>query len=359
MIVYKCPTCGADIQYTAGEDSIQCKYCDSVISIGALAEYEKDLNKQKPDSFNWREYDKNGGNGDWSDAELSMMQTYRCAHCGGEIIGDGSTIATTCPYCDNPVVMGSSIDGILRPDYVIPFEKKREEVFSAYRKFLSGRFLLPHKFKSVSPDDLKGIYVPFWLFDCDSNGSITLNAVRIHRWSDSRYNYTKTDYYNVVREGKMGFERVPVDGSSKMDDTFMESIEPYDFREALDFNSAYLAGFFADRYDVDVTHSIQRANQRIRNSTIEMLRSTVNGYNTVTVNHSDVHIDEGDIHYALLPVWMMNTKYGGKTYTFAMNGQTGKMVGELPIDKRKLALTCVGTFLASLAIAVLVIAFLL
>ena len=158
-------------------------------------------------------------------------------------------------------------------------------------------------------------------------------ATRIRSWSDSNYRYTETSYYTVVRAGEIGFENVPVDGSTKIDDALMESIEPFDISEAVDYNSAYLAGFFADKYDVDAESSIERANERIKQTTRDAFADTVHGYTTVTPVSTNISLSGGKAKYALYPVWMLTTQWNGKTYTFAMNAQTGKIVGDLPMDK--------------------------
>ena len=155
----------------------------------------------------------------------------------------------------------------------------------------------------------------------------------MRHWSDSNFIYTETSFYSITRSGSIGFERVPVDGSSKMDDALMESIEPFDFSDAVDFQTAYLSGFFADKYDVDSEQSISRANERIKKSTEDAFASTVNGYSTVTTVASGIHLENGVAKYALYPVWLLNTSWKGEKYTFAMNGQTGKFVGDLPMDK--------------------------
>lgn len=113
-------------------------------------------------------------------------------------------------------------------------------------------------------DEVKGIYVPFWLFDADAEADLRYRATRVQSWNDSSYHYTKTSYFAVMRSGTISFERVPVDGSSQMPDDLMESIEPFDFSQAVDFQTAYLAGYLADKYDVDAEQSMERANERVK-----------------------------------------------------------------------------------------------
>jgi len=175
--------------------------------------------------------------------------------------------------------------------------------------------------------------VPVWLFDADADAQVEYEATKVRTWSDSDYDYTETRHYAVLRGGTLGFADVPVDGSTKMDDTLMESIEPFDISGAVPFQAAYLPGYLADKYDVDADASIGRANERIKQSTEDAFRSTVVGYTSVTTVDSSVRLENGRARYALYPVWMLNTQWNGQKFTFAINGQTGKIAGDLPMDK--------------------------
>ena len=194
--------------------------------------------------------------------------------------------------------------------------------------------MLPKVFHTENHiDEIRGIYVPFWLFETDADANIRYKATRVRMWSDSRYNYTETSFFSVLRSGTIGFEQVPVDGSTKIPDDLMESIEPFDFSQAVDFQTAYLAGYLADKYDVTAEQSVKRANDRIKQSTADAFASTVIGYSSVIPESTSIRLHNGKAKYALYPVWLLNTEWDGKKYTFAMNGQTGKMVGDLPLDK--------------------------
>ena len=190
--------------------------------------------------------------------------------------------ATSCPFCGNPVVLMGQFKGDLRPDYIIPFKLDKKAAKAGFEKHLSGKRLLPKVFKSQNHiEEIKGVYVPFWLFDTDAKAKIRYRATTVRTWSDSEYDYTETSHFMVHRGGSIGFERVPVDGSSKMADDLMESIEPYNFEDAVDFQTAYLAGYMADKYDVTAEQSIERANERVKQSTEDVFADTVTGYATV------------------------------------------------------------------------------
>jgi len=328
---YKCPCCGGAIAFDSTLQKMKCPYCDTEYEMETLVAYDEELKNEPAVNMNWKAESDN-----WQEGETEGLYTYVCRSCGGEIVGDETIAAMSYPYCDNPVVMMGQLSGTLKPDLVIPFKFDKKAAKEALQKHYGGKKLLPKVFGDQNHiDEVKGVYVPVWLFDADADAKVRYKASKIRNWSDSHYDYTETTFYSVTRGGSLGFTQVPVDGSTKMDDTLMESIEPFRMEEAVDFQTAYLAGYLADKYDVDAETSIQRANERIKKSTEEAFADTVQGYTTVTAEATSINLRKGKVRYALLPVWLLNTTWKGENYTFAMNGQTGKFVGDLPMDKGK------------------------
>ena len=327
---YKCPCCGGAIAFDSTIQKLKCPYCDTEFNTEDLKKYDEDLNNDGTDDLSW---DKEPGI-EWDDGETDGMRVYHCNSCGGDIIGDENTAATTCPYCGNNVVMSGNLSGALKPDYIIPFKLDKNDAKNALRKHLKGKLLLPKAFADENHiDEIKGVYVPFWLFDTDADANIRYRGTKVRFWSDSEYNYTQTSHFSVRRAGSMGFERIPVDGSTQMPDDLMESIEPFDKSQAVDFQTAYMAGYLADKYDVNAEESISRANERVKKSAEETLASTVHGYETLVPESTGVKLKNGMVHYAMYPVWLLSTTWNDQNYLFAMNGQTGKFVGDLPVDK--------------------------
>lgn len=326
---FKCPNCDGAIEFNSGEQNMKCPYCDSEFEIESLMAYQAELDKQYEDDLSW---DTTGN--EWQEGEADGLRVYSCNTCGGEIVADATTGATECPYCGNPVIMTGQFAGTLRPDLVIPFKMDKKAAMAALQNHYKGKVLLPKVFKDENHiKEVKGIYVPVWLFDADADAHVQYKTTRVRHWSDSSYRYTETSHFAVTRAGGIGFEHVPVDGSSKMDDTLMESIEPFNIGDAVDFHTAYLSGYLADKYDVDADASVDRANQRIKRSTEEAFAATVQGYTTVVPVSSNIRLNHGKAKYALFPVWILNTQWNGKKFTFAINGQTGKLAGDLPMDK--------------------------
>lgn len=278
------------------------------------------------------EWDTSNFNADWG-AEAEEMKAYICPSCGAELICDASTAATSCPYCGNPTVVPGQFAGALKPDFVIPFKLSKDDAINALKEHYKGKPLLPKAFtKENHINEIKGVYVPFWLFDGEAEGGARYETTRtrVYRLGDEEI--TETRHYDVYRAGRVRFEKIPVDASSKMPDEHMDSIEPYDYSELVPFSTAYLPGFLADKYDVSVDDSRKRADLRCENSLHAALRDTVQGYDSCVRVSDSSRLRRGKVHYALMPVWMLNTKWHGKDYLFAMNGQTGKMVGDLPMS---------------------------
>ena len=326
---YKCPCCGGAIHFDSTIQKMKCPYCDTEFEMEALRGYDEALNQEQPDEMVW---DTSAGE-EWGEGETDGLRTYQCQSCGGEIVADENMAASACPYCGNPIVVTGQFSGALKPDYVIPFKLDKKAAKDGLTRHLKGKRLLPKVFKDQNHiDEVKGVYVPFWLFDTEADADIRYRATKVRSWSDKDYNYTETSFFMVGRSGSIGFTRVPVDGSTKMEDDLMESIEPFDFKEAVPFQTAYLAGYMADKYDVSAEESIARANERVKRSTEDNFKSTVSGYTSVTTEQSSVRLHDGSAKYALYPVWILNTTWNGKQYRFAMNGQNGKFVGDLPVD---------------------------
>lgn len=331
LLEQKCPCCGGAIEFNAGTQNMKCPYCDAEFDVAAMEQAADASANIGQDNFAWQTEASQ-----WQSDEISGMGVYTCKSCGGEIVADATTGATTCPYCDNPVVMTSQFAGGLKPNLIIPFKYDKKQAKEALNKYIASKKMVPKIFKDQNHiDEIKGVYVPHWLFTGTAVATADFTAERVRRWSDSDNNYTETSYFNCYRSGNMNFANVPVDGSSKMDDTLMESIEPFNIGEAKPFSTAYMAGYLADKYDVDLDSSIPRANERVKNSVVSALEKNVMsaGYSVVIPQNSQIEIANGSYAYALYPVWILNTTWNGKKYTFAMNGQTGKFVGDLPLDK--------------------------
>lgn len=331
LLQQKCPNCGGAINYSAETRNMTCPACGAEFDVEALQKVAEEREQDIEHVLEWK-----SDGAPWREEETQNLAVYMCSSCGGKIITDVTTGATSCPYCENSVVVKSHFSGDFKPDKIIPFKVSRDEAIAALRRHVNSNKYIPALFRDENRiNEIKGVYVPHWLFSGDGTASAHFSARNIRTWRMGDYDYSEINHYSIHRQGQFAFMNIPVDGSQKMDDTLMESIEPFDYSECEEFSTGYLMGFLADKYDVTPEECVERANQRIEQSIESALRNTVQGYQQISKDQSNVNLKNGRYDYALLPVWMLTTTWNGERYIFAMNGQTGKFIGNLPLDKKK------------------------
>ena len=335
---YQCPACTGPLRFDSATGKLVCDYCGSTYEVKEVEALYAD--KQKASDTAARQRPQGPV---WGEEEAAGLTSRTCSSCGAELVCDGTTAATTCPYCGNPTVLGGQLSGKLKPEYILPFKLDRKAAVQNLNKYYKGKKFLPKAFKEQNHvEEIQGVYVPFWLYDAtaDARGAYEGEV-------------TETQHYNVARAGEADFIKVPVDGSSKMPDAHMDAIEPFDYSAIQPFSTAYLPGFLADRYDEDEEKCLPRATRRMENTTRAALRETIDGYSEVHTKAENINIDIRKAHYALLPVWMLHTRWNDKDFLFAMNGQTGKLIGDLPVDPKRVAAWFAGISLPLMVILAL------
>ena len=353
---YQCPACTGPLHFDPVTGKLVCDYCASSYDVSEIEALYAEKDEHAAQAAQAAAGQTSPEGSPWSEAEAAGLKVYNCPSCGAELIYDQTTAATSCPYCGNPTIVPGELSGALRPDWVIPFKLTKEQAMAALKAHYKKKPLLPKLFSSQNHlEEIKGVYAPFWLYDGETEGSATFHATKVRHWSEGRYDVTETSHFECYRRGGLSFSRIPVDSSTKMPDEHMDAIEPYDFNELQPFSTAYLPGYIADKYDVDSSAAEERAQKRAEGSTIGAMEATVTGYTSVTQESADIRYHRTALHYALLPVWLLSTKWNGQNYLFSVNGQTGKLVGDLPIDKGKLAAWFCGSFAVAAVVAALVL----
>ena len=376
VVNYQCPSCTAPLRFDAESGQLECDFCGSSFSVaeveGVYAAKSEEA-KRAGEAIEASAASSEGADApDSASAGAGVAQVrqqtaaapapsmviYNCPSCGAELICDETTVATSCPYCDNHAVIPTRYSGEFKPDFVLPFAKTKEEAIAALKSHYKGRPFLPDTFTDGNHvKEVKGVYVPFWLFDGSASGSASFEATRSRTYLSGNYRVTETDHFDVYRSGSISFLGIPVDASTKMPDDYMDSIEPFDYRALVPFSPAYLPGYLADKPDVDVEACGERADARAEVTVLDNLRDTVVGYEMVLERGSSTGVVRERSHYAMLPVWMLSTRWEDAPYLFAMNAQTGKMVGDLPVDKRKKRRAQTLIFLVSFVICLLIALF--
>lgn len=344
-VQYKCPNCSGELTFKPDKQAFGCDFCLSTFTEEEIKQACADAENSIPSPEALQ-----------TQQEFSEhTNVYHCGSCGAEVICEENETATFCYYCHEPVIMSGKMSGDYTPDKVIGFKLTRENAIEKFKAWCGKRIFLPKDFNTDTQlEKMTGLYVPFWIADCDMKADFMGSAEKIRRWTSGSYRYTETKYYEIVRSAKVFTDGIPADGETKIDDLLMESIEPYNYNDAKDFSMSYLSGFFADKYDVDKVAVFPRIRSRAAEAAKNVIRNSIVGYDRVSARSENYRILNTKWQYMLLPVWFMTYRYNGEVYSFAINGQTGKLAGTPPLDKKKLALFSVGFGLISALIAFLI-----
>lgn len=313
IIHYKCPNCGSDMAFDVSSGKLSCDSCgrqDNII--------------QFEEQYIEREF---------SEGET---KEYHCENCGARILTDQDTTATSCSFCHAPVVLVDRLSGRLAPAKVIPFKISKEEAQTAFKKWCKNGRLTPEGFVTAERiKNMTGIYVPFWIYDLQSHIELTATATKVLSYTRGKYIYTETRYYDIYRDIDMYHTKVPVDASEKLDDHLMDLLEPYHYEELVDFKTAYLTGFLAEKYNYTDEQLLPRAKEKINHYLKQFVNKSLAGYQSIHNRREILKTEQKKGSYVLFPVWMIVYDLNQQEHTFAMNGQTGKIVGKPPISKRK------------------------
>ena len=340
-IDHKCPGCGSRLTFRPESGKWKCDNCNGEYDLETLKKFNNASSEVNNDKS--------------SDVEDTNYVEYHCKDCGAEIIADENTASTFCVYCGNTAILKSKLSGKFAPSKIIPFKKTKEEAIEAFKSISKGKPLTPKFFnKKENIEKVSGVYIPFWLFSIETKASISVSGTKVQTWRNGDTEYTKTDTYDIERDGVMKYDRIPVDGSKRFDDAMMNTIEPFKYEDMVDYNHAYLSGFLAEKYDVESDECEKIADKRAETTAQKKIMDSITGYASTIIKASKFDNIINNKEYVLLPVWMVNVKYNEKYYTFAMNAQTGKFIGDTPISKPKVVAFSIISFLLIVGVIILI-----
>ncbi len=339
-LTYKCPSCGSPLVFDGRSQDMTCGSCGNSFETETVQQVNaiEQKTEKEPNSTNWQVEER-----PFTPEEAARTRSYSCSSCGAELLTDETTVATNCAFCGSPSILPTQFSQDTRPSVIIPFTVSKEQATAMFHNYFKGKKLIPNLFlRNNTIDEIRQLYVPYWLFSCQADAQITYNATQVRSYRSGQYRVTQTRHFVVNRAGTLDFRDLPVDASSKMDNEITESIEPYNMSGAINFSPETLSGALANRADVNSEESKRRADQRIRTTTENTFRSTVMGYDSVIPRASNIQIPDGTSMPALYPLWHITTKKEGKTYTFAINGHTGELTCNIPFSMAKLISWAVG-----------------
>lgn len=322
-VQYKCPNCGGGLLFDADKQDFKCEYCDSVFKEEDFFHKDENLNVETAET-------------ETSDENFENAVLYVCPSCGAEVVTDETTAATTCYYCSNPVVLSGKLSGELKPDMIVPFKIDKKGAIDKFKEMCGKKKFLPKNFVSESRlEEIKGVYFPYWYVDCETNGSMNAKSRHVRSWVVGDIKYTETTVKGHFRQGEMQIRNMPEAALKSKDKDIMRYVCPFNSQELVPFSMSYLSGFFAERRNIEYKEIENEVDAKIKSFSTDKLKSSINEVN-VSVTDSMINLGEKRWRYNLLPVWVLSYKHKEKNYIYALNGQTGKVYGELPVCNKKL-----------------------
>ena len=334
-VTYGCPNCGAGLLFKPDKQKFCCEFC--------LSEFTEAELKRQADT----EADENAASAAAEEASresgipdeefCAQMSEYHCDACGAEILSDENTAATECPYCHNPIILSGRLAGQMRPHKVIPFKFDKQAAMDKFFAFAKTKKFVPKDF--VDPERVEkicGIYYPFWVTDADTNASMHARATKVRSWRQGDYRYTETSNFQLTRAGEIHFEDIVTPALKEEDQAMLSGILPYPSDSLQDFSMPYLSGFVAKKRNIEQESVRDAVKARMVQYSNTLLQRTIKGYTTVDATMPRLLVHEMHWDYTLMPVWLLTYQRKGRTYTYAMNGYTGKVYGELPVSGGKL-----------------------
>lgn len=301
-MIFTCKNCGGNVVYSPERKKMYCPFCD----------------------------------GENSEEQKMNAQRNLCNNCGGELPIMQYTSATKCPHCDSYVIVEDRVQNEYEPQMIIPFKMGKEKVKEMLREKFKAKVFAPDSFLSeVQLDSIEGDYTPFFMFDYTSDYQYEGIGTKTRVWRSGNTEYTERSEYQIRREMDISFSQIPADASEQMDDGVMDLLEPYQYQEMEGFQPKYMSGFLGEIYNKPALEYAPRAEQKAAADARELMRKTITGYGSVTATRDQVNLKRQKIQYSLLPVWVYRYSFQGKQYPFYINGQTGKIVGNVPVSTAK------------------------
>lgn len=331
VLSFKCPNCDGELIFDPAIQQYKCEYCDSAFT-------QEEWDALTPEKST--EQERNPASGDAEAGETSEAVLYTCPSCGAEIITDATTAATFCYYCHNPVILGGRLEGAFLPDKVIPFEITKEEAVKRFLAYVERKRFVPRAFFSKQQmETITGVYFPYWNYQAEAESVMQGEGRRIRSWTTGNTQYTETKCYRISRKGKVSLANLTENALQKANADLARGVMPYNFDKMQEFRMGYLSGFMAEKWDIEKETLTEKMQNQVRLYADKMMRSTIENYSSVSVENSEIQFKEEQWSYCLLPVWTITYKgRDGRIYYYSMNGQTGEVCGELPVDKKKLGI---------------------
>ena len=376
---HKCPNCGGPLLFNPKDQKFHCEYCLNIYTEEEVTRYEQQQHEAHLENLSTTTAEENltftaeeeasatqQTETTENEAAAGTMEIFNCPSCGAQIVTDATTAATYCYYCHNPVVLAGRLSGEFLPENVLPFTIEKDEAIEKFLAWTKKKWFIPRDFFSKNQiDKLTGVYFPYWVVDAEVDGQLQATGTSIRIWRvvyDSLYHYDGYDQVcptqvKIYIMSKQMFKELVKNALSKnVQQKMVEGVQPFLIDQAVPFKSQYLAGFQAEKRDIEYEAIKKHVQQELQDYSESLLRDSASGYTTLTNVRTDISLNQENNHYMLLPIWLVtyrSQEQSKKIYYYAMNGQTGKASGVLPISYTRLGLATLGIFAGLLALFLL------
>lgn len=353
VVTCKCPNCDGGLIFSPKKQLFICEYCQSEFTREQVDALDPAL-KAHAEQTTAPDAAAPGVAQPGVDAaagEEFAANAYSCPSCGAEVFTDPTTAASFCFYCHNPVILSGRLDGALRPDAVIPFTVQKDEVEKKFLDWCKSKWFIRGDFHgSVQMEKLTGVYFPFWMTDstCDCRLDAQGNQIRVWRVGDIEH--TETSVFRIVRHADVSFDEFTLAAIDREDVKLANGVYPFDFSKAVDFSMAYLSGFQAEKRGLEAAQLKPEMEKDVKGFAEQIVEGTIGGYTGTVIQNRSTAVTNQNWKYLLLPVWAMTCQHGGKTYYYAVNGQTGKVCGRVPLSYGRLVAFAAGVAAASFVV---------
>lgn len=298
-MVFKCKNCGANAIFSPERGTMFCPYCDS--------ENSQEIAPGEGINF--------------------------CINCGGELNSGDYMSAVRCEHCGSYSIFEERTQGQYEPHLILPFKIGRKAAQELIKAEFKKKPFLPSDFiQEAKMSQMEGMYVPYFMYDFNCRYQLKGTGHKVRVWRSGNKEYTETSIFDIRRDMSVAFNKIPVDSSLSMPDEDMDILEPFDYSALEAFQTKYMSGFLAEKYNLSSEELEPRARQRAEEDARGLMDRTLEGYTTVSERQEDVTMDAMQSYYALLPVWNYKYTYHGKCYPQKLNGQTGKLSGKMPVS---------------------------
>jgi len=312
VLTYKCPACGSALSFDPQSGQYVCTHCESLYDEAQLQSVQE------------------------APEEMGGAVVYACPNCGGEVVTEETTAASFCYYCHSPVVLKGRLSGDWKPDGVLPFTVTKEQAQQAFLTWAGKKRFTPTGFSAQKYiDKITGVYYPYWVTDVAFEALFEGRGQNSTTVTTSERIITTTKHYHVLRRARMAFKNLVRPALQKQDRLLADGVHPYRLKDVEAFKESYLAGFQAERRDVD-SQSVQESVAR---EAADYGKNMIRPKGQYQALSGDTQVSDLQMthRYVLLPAWVVTYKApGGKIHSYIVNGQTEKTCGVLPVSKGKL-----------------------